>query len=31
VVELTCGEIQHLFGAPVAVPVADLGQRLRWS
>jgi hypothetical protein len=31
VVELTCSEIQHLFAALVAVPVADRGHRLRWS
>jgi SRSO17 transposase len=30
-VELTCNEIQHLFAALVAVPVADSGHRLRWS
>jgi SRSO17 transposase len=30
-VELTCNEIQHLFAALVAVPVADRGHRLRWS
>ena len=30
-VELTCNEIQHLFAALVAVPVADPGHRLRWS
>jgi SRSO17 transposase len=28
---LTCNEIQHLFAALVAVPVADPGHRLRWS
>jgi SRSO17 transposase len=31
VIELTCNEIQHLFAALVAVPVADPGHRLRWS
>jgi SRSO17 transposase len=30
-VELTCNEIQHLFAALVAAPVADSGHRLRWS
>jgi SRSO17 transposase len=30
-VELTCNEVQHLFAALVAVPVADRGHRLRWS
>jgi hypothetical protein len=30
-IELTCNEIQHLFAALVAVPVADRGHRLRWS
>jgi SRSO17 transposase len=30
-VELTCNEIQHLFAALVAVPVADRDHRLRWS
>jgi SRSO17 transposase len=30
-VELTCNEIQHLFAALVAAPVADTGHRLRWS
>jgi SRSO17 transposase len=30
-VELTCNEVQHLFAALVAVPVADQGHRLRWS
>jgi SRSO17 transposase len=30
-IELTCNEIQHLFAALVAVPVADPGHRLRWS
>jgi SRSO17 transposase len=30
-VELTCNEIQHLFAALVAVPVADRGHLLRWS
>jgi SRSO17 transposase len=30
-IELTCNEIQHLFAALVAVPVADAGHRLRWS
>jgi SRSO17 transposase len=30
-VELTCNEIQHLFAALVATPVADRGHRLRWS
>jgi SRSO17 transposase len=28
---LTCNEIQHLFAALVAVPVADTGHRWRWS
>jgi hypothetical protein len=28
---LTCNEIQHLFAALVAVPVADPRHRLRWS
>jgi hypothetical protein len=27
----TCNEIQHLFAALVAAPVADTGHRLRWS
>jgi SRSO17 transposase len=31
VIQLTCNEIQHLFAALVAVPVADPGHRLRWS
>jgi SRSO17 transposase len=30
-IPLTCNEIQHLFAALVAVPVADRGHRLRWS
>jgi SRSO17 transposase len=30
-IELTCNELQHLFAALVAVPVADPGHRLRWS
>jgi hypothetical protein len=30
-IPLTCNEIQHLFAALVAVPVADQGHRLRWS
>jgi SRSO17 transposase len=30
-IELTCNEIQHLFAALVAAPVADTGHRLRWS
>jgi SRSO17 transposase len=30
-IQLTCNEIQHLFAALVAVPVADPGHRLRWS
>jgi SRSO17 transposase len=30
-IELTCNEVQHLFAALVAVPVADRGHRLRWS
>jgi SRSO17 transposase len=30
-IPLTCNEIQHLFAALVAVPVADAGHRLRWS
>jgi hypothetical protein len=28
---LTCNEIQHLFAALVAAPVADRRHRLRWS
>jgi SRSO17 transposase len=28
---LTCNEVQHLFAALVAVPVADTGHRWRWS
>jgi hypothetical protein len=28
---LTCNEVQHLFAALVAVPVADTGHRRRWS
>jgi len=28
---LTCNEIQHLFAALVAVPLADPRHRLRWS
>jgi hypothetical protein len=28
---LTCNEIQHLFAALVAAPVADTGHWLRWS
>jgi hypothetical protein len=31
VIELTCNEIQHLFAALVAAPVAESGHRLRWS
>jgi SRSO17 transposase len=31
VIELTCNEVQHLFAALVAAPVADTGHRLRWS
>jgi SRSO17 transposase len=30
-IPLTCNEIQHLFAALVAAPVADRGRRLRWS
>jgi SRSO17 transposase len=30
-IPLTCNEIQHLFAALVAAPVADRGHRLRWS
>jgi len=30
-VRLTCNEVQHLFAALVAAPVADAGHRLRWS
>jgi hypothetical protein len=30
-IPLTCNEIQHLFAALVAVPIADTGHRLRWS
>jgi hypothetical protein len=30
-IPLTCNELQHLFAALVARPVADLGHRLRWS
>jgi SRSO17 transposase len=30
-IPLTCNEVQHLFAALVAVPVADRGHRLRWS
>jgi SRSO17 transposase len=30
-IPLTCNEIQHLFAALAAVPVADPGHRLRWS
>jgi SRSO17 transposase len=30
-IPLTCNEIQHLFAALVAAPVADTGHRLRWS
>jgi hypothetical protein len=30
-IPLTCNEIQHLFTALVATPVADRGHRLRWS
>jgi hypothetical protein len=29
-IALTCNEVQHLFAALVAVPVADPGHRLRW-
>jgi hypothetical protein len=28
---LTCNEVQHLFAALVAVPLADPRHRLRWS
>jgi hypothetical protein len=31
VIELTCNEIQHLFAALVAAPLAESGHRLRWS
>ena len=30
-IPLTCNEIQHLFAAFVAAPIADTGHRLRWS
>src|SRR4030095_1928396 len=30
-IPLTCNEIQHLFAALVAAPVADTGHWLRWS
>jgi hypothetical protein len=30
-IPLTCSELQHLFAALVAVPVADRDHRLRWS
>jgi SRSO17 transposase len=30
-ISLTCNEVQHLFAALVAVPVVDVGHRLRWS
>jgi SRSO17 transposase len=30
-IELTCNEVQHLFAALVAVPMADRSHRLRWS
>jgi SRSO17 transposase len=30
-IKLTCNEVQHLFAALVAAPVADAGHRLRWS
>jgi hypothetical protein len=30
-IPLTCNEVQHLFAALVAVPMADRGHRLRWS
>jgi hypothetical protein len=30
-ITVTCNEVQHLFGALVAVPVTDLRHRLRWS
>jgi len=30
-IPLTCNEVQHLFAALVAVPVADPGHRLHWS
>jgi hypothetical protein len=30
-VPLTCDEVQHLFAALIAAPVADAGHRLRWS
>jgi hypothetical protein len=30
-IPLTCNEIQHLFAALVAVPVATTSHRLRWS
>jgi hypothetical protein len=28
---LTCNELQHLFAALVAAPIAETGHRLRWS
>jgi hypothetical protein len=30
-IKLTCNEVQHLFAAPLARLVGDLGHRLRWS
>jgi hypothetical protein len=30
-IKLTCNEVQHLFAALVATPVADAGHCLRWS
>jgi SRSO17 transposase len=30
-IPLTCNELQHLFAALVAAPMADQGHRLRWS
>jgi SRSO17 transposase len=30
-IPVTCNEVQHLFAALVAVPVADTGHRWRWS
>jgi hypothetical protein len=30
-ITLTCNEVQHLFAALVAIPLADPRHRLRWS
>jgi hypothetical protein len=30
-IPLTCNEVQHLFAALTAAPIADTGHRLRWS